>query len=162
MGERASYRGLTLDGGEDLPPRAKYQFGFRERHGTNLVLAILIDKIMCSLERGEIVLGVFLDFTKAFDTVNHVILLEKLYKYGIRGTTHKWFVSYLSKRQQYVSYNTVSSDYNNIHCGVPQGSIIGPLLFLLYINDMVNVSDVLFPILFADDSNVFINGKNII
>ena len=121
----------------------------------------LIDKISNSLENGEYVLGVFLDFSKAFDTVNHDILFDKLEMYGIRGVALKWFKSYLSNRYQYVVYNGEQSDRKLITCGVPQGSILGPLLFLLYINDLADVSDKLFALLFADDSNMFISGKDI-
>ena len=128
---------------------------FGKKHNTNLALTVLVDKILSALESGEVVLGVFLDFFKAFDMVNHTVLLQKLYKYGIRGMAHSWFTCYLSNRKQFVSYNNTHSEYKTIQCGVPQGSIIGPILFLLYINDMVNASEVLFPILFADDSNFF-------
>ena len=139
----------------------KFQFGFREKYSTNLALITLIDKIASALNNGDTVLGVFLDFSKAFDCVNHSILLEKLEFYGIRGVSYDWFASYLSNREQYVCYDGVSSEYGNISCGVPQGSILGPILFLLYINDIVNVSSTLFLILFADDTNAFISGKNI-
>ena len=110
---------------------------------------------------GNMVLGVFLDLSKAFDTVDHQILLCKLYKYGLRGLCHKWFQSYLCNRKQYVSFNNVESDFLVVKCGVPQGSILGPLLFLLYVNDICNISDILFPILFADDTNVFVSGRDI-
>ena len=139
----------------------KLQFGFRPEHSTNTALITLIDKISCALNDGETVLGVFLDFSKAFDCVNHEILLAKLEHYGIRGNALKWFHSYLTGRQQYVCYDGVNSTHRGIVCGVPQGSILGPVLFLLYINDLANVSDILYSILFADDSNVFISGKNI-
>ena len=137
------------------------QFGFRKHHSTSLTLMILYDKISKTLYEGDYVLGVFLDFSKAFDTVNHEILLRKLYSYGIRGIAHEWLKSYLDCRSQYVVFNEAKSKPMNITCGVPQGSILGPLLFLLYINDMPTVSNILFPILFADDTNVFMSEKNV-
>ena len=106
-------------------------------------------------------LGVFLDFSKAFDTVDHQILLNKMYNYGIRGIAFKWMESDLSNRRQFVLFKDVRSEYATVTCGVPQGSIMGPLLFLLYVNDIANVSTSLLPILFADDTNVFLTGNNI-
>ena len=100
---------------------------------------LLIDKLTNAIEKGEYGIGVFLDFSKAFDTVDHTILLSKLYHYGIRGSALSWFSSYLSNRKQYVSYKNVSSNIKTISCGVPQGSILGPVLFLLYMNDIANV-----------------------
>ena len=113
-----------------------------------------------ALENGEHVVGVYLDFSKAFDTVDHMILLQKLYHYGVRGCAHDWFTSYLSNRSQFVTYNGVKSNLNNVKCGVPQGSILGPLIFLLYINDLSFACKRTFPVLFADDSNLFLSGKN--
>ena len=139
----------------------KYQFGFRERHGTAIALIVLIDKIMSALNEGDYVLGVFLDLSKAFDTVDHNILLMKLYKYGSKGVAYDWIKSYLEERKQYVSFNKHDSSTMDIKCGVPQGSILGPLLFLIYVNDLSNVSSILFILLFADDTNVFVTGKNL-
>ena len=110
------------------------QFGFRKLHSSYMALMVLTDKLIRSLENGEFVIGVYLEFSKAFDTVDHEILLSKLSHYGIRGNCLNWFQSYLSNRKQFVTYNGVSSPVNRITCGVPQGSILGPLLFLLYIN----------------------------
>ena len=139
----------------------KFQFGFRNKHSTNMALIVLIDKIVSAIDKGEVVIGIFLDLKKAFDTVNHNILLQKLHKLGIRGVAHKWLSDYLCNRQQFVSFDGVDSKYEKIICGVPQGSILGPLLFLLYVNDMANVSDLLVPIVFADDTNIFLSGKNV-
>ena len=138
----------------------KFQFGFRKKHSTYLAHLILMDKITKSLDNGDKVIGIYLDFSKAFDTVNHDILLQKLYYYGIRGNAYEWFKSYLTDRVQYVTYNGVQSSPKKIQCGVPQGSILGPLLFLLYINDLPNVCANTMPFLFADDTNLFISGKN--
>ena len=139
----------------------EYQFGFRKNHSTQLALTVLMDKLIKSMDNGDHVIGVFLDFSKAFDTVDHLILLNKLHHYGIRGSALDWFRSYLSNHQQFVTYNYVSSDTKTIKCGVPQGSILGPLLFLIYINDLANICQYTMPILFADDSNLFTNGTDV-
>ena len=98
-------------------------------------------------------MGVFIDLSKAFDTVNHEILLAKLQHYGIRGTPLKQFESYLSGREQFVNLN--GSSYKLAKCGVLQGSVLGPLLFLICINDICNVSSALDILLFADDTSIF-------
>ena len=109
---------------------------------------------------GKYVVGVFFDVKKAFDTVDHTIILRKLEQYGIRGKTHRWVESYLSNRSQNVEYNNSKSDTKLITHGVPQGFILGPLLFIIYINAFSRSSDLLFSILFADDTSVFIEGTS--
>ena len=138
-----------------------FQFGFRKDHSAYMALMVLVDKLTKCLENGDIITGVYLDFSKAFDTVNHKILLTKLEHYGIRGAALSWFESYLSNRSQFVTYENASSKPKVISCGVPQGSILGPLLFLMYINDLNFVCKDAMSIFFADDSNLFKNGKDI-
>ena len=135
------------------------QFGFRKDHSAAMALMCLVDKISKAIENGEFVLGLFLDFSKAFDTVNYDILFMKLEHYGIRGCCLQWFKSYLIDRVQYVSYNNHDSSTKPVKCGVPQGSILGPLLFLIYVNDLSSVSSALLDIMFADDTNVFLIEK---
>ena len=138
-----------------------FQFGFKKCHSTFMALVILMEKITSALEKGEYVLGIFLDFSKAFDTVNHEILFKKLDFYGVRGTANNWIRDYLSNRTQFVTFNGVSSSQKIIKCGVPQGSILGPLLFLIYVNDLAFVSEKLFMVLFADDTNAFLSGHDL-
>ena len=138
------------------------QYGFRKKSSTHVALLTFIDKVIEAIENGEYAIGVFLDFSKAFDTVDHEILLNKLDHYGIRGCALSWFKSYLSRRLQYVTYNGSQSSQQMIKCGVPQGSILGPLLFLIYINDLCIVCKSTEPVLFADDTNLFSSGSNAI
>ena len=107
-------------------------------------------------------MNVFVDLAKAFDTVDHNIWLKKLEHYGVHGIANQWFCSYLKNRQQYVSLDKTTSSLSTILCGVPQGSILGPLLFIVYINDLNSVSKKLKTLMFADDTNLFHSGKNLI
>ena len=109
------------------------QYGFREDHSTNHALINITESIREALDNNKSVCGIFVDFQKAFNTVNHEILLQKLNYYGIRGCTNDWFKSYLSQRKQFVSVLGFESKRRNISHGVPQGSVLGPLLFLIYI-----------------------------
>ena len=114
-----------------------------------------MDRIISALDQKHLPLSIFMDLSKAFDTLNHEILLKKLQYYGINGTALHWFSSYLINRKQYVELNNTSSTISTLNIGVPQGSILGPLLFLIYINDMPNASNAFKFILYADDSTLF-------
>ena len=140
----------------------KKQFGFRCNHSTYMAILELVDKISMAVENNETTAGIFLDLSKAFDTIDHNILLYKLEYYGFRGKVLKWFTDYLYNRKQYVLYNSYKSEYKNILCGVPQGSILGPLLFILYVNDITNTSNVLEFVLFADDTTITYSHSDII
>lgn len=114
---------------------------------------------MSANDKGDIVVGTFLDFSKVFDTVNHAILLKKLQCYGIRGSAQRFLEDYLDQMTQFVSFQGPESKNTIIKCGVPQGSILVPLLFILYINDIASISDHLLPIIFVDDTLYFIIRK---
>ena len=139
----------------------EFQFGFRNNHSTFMALIVLVENLVTALDNGNCAVGLFLDFQKAFDTVDHCILLDKLSFYGVRGIARDWFYSYLSDRSQSVNYNDHESDLKMMKCGVPEGFILGPLLFLIYINDLPSVSKYFMPILFADDTNLFCTGLNL-
>jgi hypothetical protein len=137
------------------------QFGFRANHSTYMAITHLVDKVNKAVEKNETTIGVYLDLSKAFDTIDHNILLHKLEHYGFRGIVLNWFKSYLNNREQFVNYNSNKSDPKRILCGVPQGSILGPLLFIIYINDIINTSNLLDFILFADDTTILYSNTDI-
>ena len=137
------------------------QYGFRKKHSTYMAIMKLHEAISEAIDNNEYCIGIFIDLSKAFDTLNHTILLEKLNYYGIRGCANNLIKNYLQNREQYVQFNNCTSSKKSIEYGVPQGSILGPLLFILYINDIVNVSKVLRFILFADDTNILYSNRNL-
>ena len=136
------------------------QYGFRPKHSTVHALINAVSNLQDSIDCGNSALGIFIDFSKAFDTVNHTILLRKLDNYGIRGNVHKLLSSYLSDRYQYVTYGGLNSTLLQVTCGVPQGSVLGPLLFIIFINDISNVNDLTKYVLFADDLNMFLANND--
>ena len=136
------------------------QFGFRKQHSTQHALTAIIEEIRTNLDNKTFSAAVFIDLEKAFYTVNHDILLSKLDHYGINSNANNWIRSYLSNRNQNVSLNGATSDNKPITCGVPQGSILGPLLFLLYINDLNLALSNCSVFHFADDTNLLFSNKN--
>ena len=139
----------------------KSQFGFRRGRNTTHATLDFLQTVEAAIRENEMAIGIFVDLSKAFDTLDHDILLSKLDHYGIRGNLLLWLKSYLSNRKQYVDVSGVKSKEENIMVGVPQGSILGPLLFLIYINDLPAALNKLIPVMFADDTNLIVKGNNI-
>ena len=137
----------------------EFQYGFRTGHSTTHALIEISDKIKLAINDNELMCGLFLDLSKAFDTVNHNILISKLNHYGIRGPTLNLLKSYLTNRKQYVKIGKQKSELRNINCGVPQGSVLGPLLFILYINDLHKACTTGNICIFTDDTTVFFQCK---
>ena len=150
------------------------QFGFRKNHSTGHAINYSINKILNELKQHNHVIGIFIDLSKAFDTIDHEKLIIKLEHYGIRGICLKLIKSYLTNRQQYTVFDGINSDFLEIKYGVPQGSVLGPLLFLIYINDLIECNTSHYDadddndnsddgdefVLFADDTNIFVVGKD--
>jgi hypothetical protein len=130
------------------------QYGFRNSHSTELASLEFVNRIINCMDKNEIPLAVYLDLSKAFDTIDHQILLSKLQYYGIRDSSYKLIQNYLYNRKQYTSLDNVDSSLLSIQTGVPQGSILGPLFFIIYINDLPSASKVFHPIIYADDTTL--------
>lgn len=137
------------------------QYGFRASRSTESALLAQKEVILENIENKLMTLGIYIDFSKAFDSVNHELLLAKLQKYGIRGTPIELVRSYLSSRSQFVEVNEFKSRTHQITAGVPQGSILGPVLFLFYINDIVRIDTISRFIIYADDCTVLVKGKDL-
>ena len=137
------------------------QFGFRSKHSTGHALTDLTEAIRKAMDESSFAVGVFIDLQKAFDTVDHEVLLSKLNHYGIRGIANNWFRSYLTNRQQYVTVNGKDSNLRIMKFGVPQGSVLGPLLFLIYINDLYLCVKHSTARHFADDTCLLIKNKSL-
>jgi hypothetical protein len=136
------------------------QYGFRKKSNTSIAIIDMVENILESLHENKIPVGVFIDLKKAFDCIDHSILMDKLSHYGVRGVALKWIKSYLADRQQFVSCKESMSSKLNISTGVPQGSILGPLLFIIYINDIINISNKLKFFLYADDTNILFTEES--
>ena len=137
----------------------KNQFGFRQNCSTSHAVSEICNDFLQNRDAGEIFCGIFLDLEKAFDTINHEVLLLKLQKYGVRGLAFDLFQNYLNHRKHYTVINGRKSIYNYSNCGIPQGSILGPLLFIIYMNDLPAVSNFRTR-LFADDTSLTISNKS--
>ena len=136
-------------------------YGFREKHSTKHALIDIVNQVQSHFDEGMLSCGVFIDLKKAFDTIDHYILLQKLYHYGIRDIINDWFHSYLTERVQSPLIGSKVSTKLPTACGVPQGSVLGSLLFLLYVNDLCRSSDKLSFCLFADDTNLLYADRDI-
>ena len=119
------------------------QYGFRKQHSTNLAVLNLFQHILENIEHGKYCVGIFMDLSKAFNTIDHHIILQELYFYGVRGNAFNLFENYWTNRTQYVVINGVNSSTQLNSCGVPQGSVLGTLMFLVYINDIIISSKII-------------------
>ena len=137
------------------------QYGFRDNCSTQHAILDILNKIQSKIDAKLFSCGIFVDLKKAFDMVGHSILVHKLNHYGIRQIINSWFSSYFSKRSQSTQIGSTVSNKEEIVCGVPQGSVLGPLLFLIYVNDVYQCSQIFDFYLFADDTNLLYSNKDL-
>ena len=143
-----------------------HHYGFRPKHSTEYTALGLIDRIITQLDKDEIPINIYLDLSKAFDAIDHIIFIDKFKYYGVHGTNINLFSSYLENCKQYTEIDNIKSNMLSITTGVPQGSILGPLLFIIYINDFAQASKMFNFLIYADDTtlsstlNVFSDNKN--
>ena len=138
------------------------QYGFRPNRSTEQATLELTDRIISAMDNNDVQIGIFIDLSKAFDTIDHAILLSKLEHYGVDGIPLQLVKHYLTNRKQYVKVNEVNSNLLPINTGVPQGSILGPLLFIIYINDFTRASSIFDCICYADDTTLFSTLNNLV
>ena len=131
------------------------QYGFQKGLSMENAIIQLVNQISNNFENNEFTIGLFFDLSKAFDIVDHWILLKKLIHYGVSGNNICWFESYLTHLKQFVSFNNENTNLVNITSWVLQGSMFGPLLFLMYVNDLWNALNILDPMMYADDADLF-------
>ena len=140
---------------------SKHQYGFRPNMSTSMAVIDLVEQISEATNNKQFTVGVFIDLSKAFDTIQHGLLLKKMERYGVRGTANEWLKSYLSDRLQYVNMNSIDSQKKSITYGVPQGSVLGPKLFIMYINDVCEILSRMSCVLFADDTSLCCSGTDL-
>ena len=132
------------------------QFGFQTSHSIEHAILLLVNQLYQSFDESKFTLGIFIDLSKAFDTVDHKILTKKLELYGIKDCNLRWFQSYLSNRKQFITYGDKQTNIETIKSGVLRGSFLGPLLFLIFVNDIHKVTKYSDPIMFPDDIYLFL------
>jgi hypothetical protein len=137
------------------------QFGFRKNRSTEHAVVFFTDQIRKAMDKGQLTGAVFIDLSKAFDTISHDAIINKLHIYGITGIAKQWLTSYLFCRKQQVSFQGTFSSTHNVYCGVPQGSILGPLLFVLHFNDSVDSLSACSILMYADDTVMYYSDKDI-